>query len=141
MEADEVEVGRGQKTAEPDDEVQGVEQNRLRPIGPNAFHVVAHATILEDMHPVLSQRGPGDVLAKPLEPFTVATVEASSRVYAHPVAPDIGDLDGDGQLEILVQTFDHRLDVFRVPGSADNWVLWPTARGGPLRTGSRNQAP
>jgi len=56
MEADEVEVGRGQKTAEPDDEVQGVEQNRLRPIGPNAFHVVAHATILEDMHPVLSQR-------------------------------------------------------------------------------------
>lgn len=58
-----------------------------------------------------------------------------------PAAPAIGDLDGDGQLEILVQTFDHGMDVFRVPGSADNCVLWPTARGGPLRTGSRNTAP
>ena len=53
-----------------------------------------------------------------------------------PAAPGIGDLDGDGQLEIFVQTFDHGMDVFTVPGSADNCMLWPTARGGPLRTGS-----
>jgi hypothetical protein len=26
--------------------------------------------------------------------------------------------------------------VFTVPGSADNCLLWPTARGGPLRTGA-----
>jgi hypothetical protein len=58
-----------------------------------------------------------------------------------PAAPALGDLDGDGQLEILVQTFDHGMDVFRVPGSADNCLLWPTARGGPLRTGSQNRAP
>jgi hypothetical protein len=53
-----------------------------------------------------------------------------------PAAPTIGDLDGDGQLEIFVQTFDHGMDVFTVPGSAENCLLWPTARGGPLRTGS-----
>ncbi len=52
-----------------------------------------------------------------------------------PAAPAVGDLTGDGQLEILVQTFDHAMDVFTVPGSATNCVLWSTARGGPLRTG------
>jgi hypothetical protein len=52
-----------------------------------------------------------------------------------PAAPAIGDLDGDGDLEIFVQTFDHGLDVFTLPGSATNCVMWPTARGGPLRSG------
>jgi hypothetical protein len=53
-----------------------------------------------------------------------------------PAAPTIADLDGDGQLEILVQTFDHGLDIFTVPGSGSNCLLWTTARGGPLRTGA-----
>jgi hypothetical protein len=51
-------------------------------------------------------------------------------------APTIADLDGDGQLEILVQTFDHGIDVFTVPGSGKGCVLWPTSRGGPTRTGA-----
>jgi len=55
-----------------------------------------------------------------------------------PAAPTVGDLDGDGTLEIVVQTFEHGLDVFTVPGSATNCLLWPTARGGPLRTGRPN---
>ena len=55
-----------------------------------------------------------------------------------PAAPAIYDLDGDGQLEIFVQTFDHGMDIFTVPGSASNCVLWPTARGGPLRMGQPN---
>jgi hypothetical protein len=53
-----------------------------------------------------------------------------------PAAPAIGDLDGDGQLEIFVQTFDHGMDVFTVPGSATNCLLWPTARGSALRQGN-----
>jgi hypothetical protein len=53
-----------------------------------------------------------------------------------PAAPAVYDLDGDGQLEVFVQTFDHGLDVFTIPGSAGNCVPWPTARGGPLRTGA-----
>jgi hypothetical protein len=52
-----------------------------------------------------------------------------------PAAPAVGDLDGDGLLEVFVQTFDHGLDVFEIPGSATNCPLWPTARGGPLRSG------
>ena len=33
-----------------------------------------------------------------------------------PAAPSIADLDGDGRLEIVLSTFDHGLDVYRVPG-------------------------
>lgn len=51
-------------------------------------------------------------------------------------APSIGDLDGDTRLEIVVTTFDHGLDVFRVPRSAPNCLPWPTGRGGLLRHGT-----
>lgn len=52
-----------------------------------------------------------------------------------PAAPTVADLENDGQLEILVQTFDHGMDIFTVPGSGENCLLWTTARGGPLRSG------
>jgi len=55
-----------------------------------------------------------------------------------PAAPGVGDLDGDGTLEIFVQTFEHGMDVFTVPGSGTRCVLWPSARGGPLRMGRPN---
>jgi hypothetical protein len=55
-----------------------------------------------------------------------------------PAAPAVYDLDGDGRLEIFVQTFDHGMDVFTVPGSTGNCTPWPTARGGPLRMGQPN---
>lgn len=55
-----------------------------------------------------------------------------------PAAPTVGDLDGDGELEILVQTFDHGMDVFTVPGSGTACLPWPTSRGGPLRMGQPN---
>jgi len=55
-----------------------------------------------------------------------------------PAAPTIADLNGDGTLEILVQTFDHGLDIFTIPGSAVNCMIWITARGGPLRNGRPN---
>jgi hypothetical protein len=53
-----------------------------------------------------------------------------------PAAPAVGDLDGDGALEIVVATFDHGLDVFTVPGSGENCLLWSTGRGGLLRNGT-----
>lgn len=52
-----------------------------------------------------------------------------------PAAPAVGDLDGDGDLEVFVQTFDHGLDVFTIPGSGIECLMWPTARGGPIRSG------
>jgi hypothetical protein len=51
-------------------------------------------------------------------------------------APSIGDLDRDGRLEIVVSTFDHGIDVFRVPGSGTNCLPWPTGRGNLLRNGA-----
>lgn len=66
------------------------------------------------------------------------TGEENGNGNGAPAAPAIGDLDGDGQLEIFVQTFEHGMDVFTVPGSAGNCLMWPTARGGPLRMGQPN---
>jgi VCBS repeat protein len=53
-----------------------------------------------------------------------------------PAAPSIGDIDGDGRLEIVMTTFDHGIDVYRVPGSATNCLPWPTGRGNVLRNGA-----
>jgi hypothetical protein len=61
-------------------------------------------------------------------------------------APTVADLDGDGDLEILVLTIDHGLDIFTVEGSGCSCVppgaagsgycgLWPTGRGNYLRNG------
>jgi hypothetical protein len=52
-----------------------------------------------------------------------------------PAAPSIADLDGDRRLEIVVSTFDHGLDVYRVPRSRSRSLPWPTGRGGLLRSG------
>jgi len=52
-----------------------------------------------------------------------------------PAAPTLGDLDGDGTLEIIVQTFAGNCFMYSVPGSAENALLWPTARGTTLRQG------
>jgi hypothetical protein len=51
-------------------------------------------------------------------------------------APSIGDLNRDGRLEIVVSTFDHGIDVFRVPRSNTKKVPWPTGRGSLLRSGA-----
>ncbi len=52
-----------------------------------------------------------------------------------PAAPTVMDVDGDGTLEILVQTFGAGLFIYTVPGSRENLQLWPTARGNFLRDG------
>jgi hypothetical protein len=52
-----------------------------------------------------------------------------------PAAPTVADLDGDGALEVLLTTFEHGIDVFRIPGSGENCILWGTGRGNWLRNG------
>jgi len=52
-----------------------------------------------------------------------------------PAAPTIGDLNNDGNLEIVVQTFGVGAFVYSVPGSAENQLIWPTGRGNYLRDG------
>jgi hypothetical protein len=53
-----------------------------------------------------------------------------------PAAPSIADLDRDGRLEIVVSTFDHGIDVYRVPRSRANHLPWATGRGNLLRDGA-----
>ena len=53
-----------------------------------------------------------------------------------PAAPSIADLDRDGRLEIVVTTFDHGIDVYRVPRSNAKRLPWPTGRGSLLRNGA-----
>jgi len=45
------------------------------------------------------------------------------------------DINGNGTLEILTQTFGAGFFIYTVPGSAENQLLWPTARGNFLRDG------
>ncbi len=52
-----------------------------------------------------------------------------------PAAPTVMDTDGNGTLEILVQTFGAGLFIYTVPGSSENQLPWPTARGNFLRDG------
>ncbi len=53
-----------------------------------------------------------------------------------PAAPSIADVDGDGRLEIVLSTFDHGIDVYRVARSGTNCLPWPTGRGSLLRSGA-----
>jgi VCBS repeat protein len=52
-----------------------------------------------------------------------------------PAAPSIADIDRDGALEIVLTTFDHGIDVYRVPRSGTKRLPWPTGRGNLRRTG------
>lgn len=52
--------------------------------------------------------------------------------------PTVGDVDGDGALEVVVSLKDDGGDevlVFTVPGSSTNCVQWPTGRANWLRSG------
>lgn len=54
--------------------------------------------------------------------------------------PTIADVNGDGTLEIVVSLKDaedrvQSVQVYTVPGSATNCLLWPTGRGNLLRNG------
>lgn len=54
--------------------------------------------------------------------------------------PTIADADGDGTLEIVVSLKDgedglRQVLVYRVPGSSDNCLPWPTGRGNLRRDG------
>ncbi len=53
-----------------------------------------------------------------------------------PAAPTVMDTDNNGTLEILVQTFGAGFFIYTVPGSSENLLLWPTARGNFLRDGT-----
>ena len=56
-------------------------------------------------------------------------------------APAVGDVDGDGELELVISLKDTLgggdggVQIWDLPGSSDNCVMWGTGRGGTLRQG------
>ena len=79
---------------------------------------------------VLSARG------KRLHDVRLRNQGANGNGIGIPAAPSIADIDGDRRLEIVVSTFDHGIDVYRVPRSRPNRLPWPTGRGNLLRNGT-----
>jgi len=51
-------------------------------------------------------------------------------------APTLADIDGDGELEAVINTAHSGLVAYDLPGTADARVVWGTGRGNPQRTGS-----
>jgi len=50
-------------------------------------------------------------------------------------APTLADIDGDGELEVVVNTVDAGVVAYDLPGTRYAHALWPTGRGSYLRAG------
>ena len=84
-----------------------------------------------------------------LQPLSIAVLDAGGNILhelalprrgAMPV-PTIADVNGDGQLEIIVSLKDaedsvESVRIYTVPGSQTNCLLWPTGRANYWRNGT-----
>jgi hypothetical protein len=74
----------------------------------------------------LAESASGGAVAEPRFVRNIATGETGWFS-----SPGLVDLD-----EIVLSTFDHGIDVYRVSRSGTNRLPWPTGRGNLLRNGS-----
>jgi len=72
----------------------------------------------------------GDLLAKVEIPSG-----AVADFHGAMASPTLGDVDGDGLLDIVLNTVDMGVVAWNVPNSSRAGVIWPTARGNDLRDG------
>jgi hypothetical protein len=51
-------------------------------------------------------------------------------------APTLADIDGDNELEVVLNTANSGLVAYDLPGATNSKLIWPTGRGNYLRNGS-----
>jgi hypothetical protein len=56
-------------------------------------------------------------------------------------APTLADIDGDGELEVVVNTAHSGVVAYDLPGTSNARVLWGTGRGSYLREGGNGELP
>jgi uncharacterized repeat protein (TIGR01451 family) len=79
-----------------------------------------------------------DYLGNPLHE-TILPIAAGDDWNGALAAPTLADLDGDPDLEVVLNTANSGLVAYDLPGTANARLLWATGRGGYQRSGSFTQ--
>jgi uncharacterized repeat protein (TIGR01451 family) len=77
-----------------------------------------------------------DYLGNPLQAVSLPTIFGDSDWNGALAAPTLADIDGDPDLEVVLNTAHSGLVAYDMPGTASARVLWGTGRGNYQRTGS-----
>ncbi len=77
-----------------------------------------------------------DYLGHPLQVMDLPPAFGSPDWNGALAAPTLADIDGDGELEVVVNTAHSGVAAYDLPGTSQARVLWGTGRGNYQRTGS-----
>jgi uncharacterized repeat protein (TIGR01451 family) len=78
-----------------------------------------------------------DYLGNPQHELDLPPAHGSENWNGALAAPTLADIDGDADMEVVLNTAHSGFVAYDLPGTADARVLWSTGRGNFLRTGSR----
>jgi hypothetical protein len=78
-----------------------------------------------------------DYLGNPLFEVSLPSASGSSNWNGALAAPTLGNIDGDPDLEVVLNTAHSGLVAYDLPGTSDARILWGTGRGSYLRSGTR----
>ncbi|MHC1742775.1 MAG: FG-GAP-like repeat-containing protein [Syntrophobacteraceae bacterium] len=82
-----------------------------------------------------------DYLGNVLHEVDLPQAYDSSNWNGALAAPTLGDIDGDGELEVVLNTAHSGFVAYDLPGASNARVLWGTGRGSYLRDGGQGELP